>query len=120
MIRGLPIGEINLGALDDALRRKLFEMFRLKIDYDKGRNRADCTVTITPDTLPGLQKTLAATKAREFEVPCSSVLNNTKMGPTEEYASSVPIWKVPPVGFEPTHPPPEGGALSPELRGLGT
>ena len=25
--------------------------------------------------------------------------------------------KVPPVGFEPTHPPPEGGALSPELRG---
>src|SRR5215211_3470740 len=25
---------------------------------------------------------------------------------------------VPPVGFEPTLPPPEGGALSPELRGL--
>ena len=26
---------------------------------------------------------------------------------------------VPPAGFEPAHPPPEGGALSPELRGLG-
>jgi hypothetical protein len=26
----------------------------------------------------------------------------------------------PPTGFEPAHPPPEGGALSPELRGLGT
>jgi hypothetical protein len=25
---------------------------------------------------------------------------------------------VPPVGFEPTHPAPEAGALSPELRGL--
>ncbi len=25
----------------------------------------------------------------------------------------------PPVGFEPTPPPPEGGALSPELRGPG-
>jgi hypothetical protein len=25
---------------------------------------------------------------------------------------------VPPAGFEPAHPPPEGGALSPELRGL--
>src|ERR1700722_4004258 len=25
--------------------------------------------------------------------------------------------RVPPVGFEPTPPPPEGGALSPELRG---
>ena len=24
---------------------------------------------------------------------------------------------VPPTGFEPVHPPPEGGALSPELRG---
>ncbi len=28
-----------------------------------------------------------------------------------------PYVKVPPVGFEPTPPPPEGGALSPELRG---
>ena len=27
---------------------------------------------------------------------------------------------VPPAGFEPAPPPPEGGALSPELRGLGT
>ena len=26
---------------------------------------------------------------------------------------------VPPAGFEPAHPPPEGGALSPELRGRG-
>ncbi len=25
--------------------------------------------------------------------------------------------RVPPTGFEPVHPPPEGGALSPELRG---
>jgi hypothetical protein len=28
------------------------------------------------------------------------------------------FWKVPPAGFEPALPPPEGGALSPELRGL--
>ncbi len=26
---------------------------------------------------------------------------------------------VPPTGIEPVPPPPEGGALSPELRGLG-
>ena len=26
--------------------------------------------------------------------------------------------RVPPTGIEPVHPPPEGGALSPELRGL--
>ena len=30
-----------------------------------------------------------------------------------------PLLEAPPVGFEPTLPPPEGGALSPELRGLG-
>ena len=27
------------------------------------------------------------------------------------------LHRVPPTGFEPVHPPPEGGALSPELRG---
>ena len=27
------------------------------------------------------------------------------------------LGRVPPTGFEPVHPPPEGGALSPELRG---
>jgi hypothetical protein len=33
-------------------------------------------------------------------------------------ATTVPIYGVPPAGFEPAPPPPEGGALSPELRGL--
>jgi CheY-like chemotaxis protein len=32
-------------------------------------------------------------------------------------AASWPFQKVPPAGFEPAPPPPEGGALSPELRG---
>lgn len=27
------------------------------------------------------------------------------------------LYRVPPTGIEPVHPPPEGGALSPELRG---
>ena len=31
--------------------------------------------------------------------------------------ASVLYAPVPPAGFEPAHPPPEGGALSPELRG---
>ena len=34
------------------------------------------------------------------------------------YADVLRHHRVPPVGFEPTPPPPEGGALSPELRGL--
>ncbi len=28
------------------------------------------------------------------------------------------FYRAPPTGIEPVHPPPEGGALSPELRGL--
>jgi hypothetical protein len=35
-------------------------------------------------------------------------------------AQAVPMWMAPPAGFEPALPPPEGGALSPELRGLKT
>ncbi len=31
--------------------------------------------------------------------------------------SDLAVEMVPPVGFEPTHPAPEAGALSPELRG---
>jgi hypothetical protein len=34
----------------------------------------------------------------------------------ENWSSSCEV-AVPPTGFEPVHPPPEGGALSPELRG---
>src|SRR5262249_40174203 len=38
-------------------------------------------------------------------------------GPPSRWSEHV--WPdVPPAGFEPAHPPPEGGALSPELRGL--
>ncbi len=36
-----------------------------------------------------------------------------------DVGASGPFRVVPPAGFEPAHPPPEGGALSPELRGPG-
>lgn len=70
-------------------------MFRLKISYDKAKNHADCTVTITPDTLPGLQELLAATG---FEVPLASRVNNAKMDTIGENALPVPIWEAPPEG----------------------
>ena len=40
---------------------------------------------------------------------------DAKLFPLYEVSS---IARVPPTGIEPVHPPPEGGALSPELRGL--
>jgi len=50
-------------------------------------------------------------------LPCYAVINK------DEWIKISKIWvicvkSVPPTGIEPVHPPPEGGALSPELRGL--
>ena len=90
--------------MNDGLQRRLFEAFHLKIRFDKDRNRADCTMPITPGTLPKLQKLLAATTARSLDVPLSSRFSNTKMDTTEENASPVPILTVPPEGNA-TDPP---------------
>ncbi|HEY1211992.1 MAG TPA: hypothetical protein VGE93_00030, partial [Bryobacteraceae bacterium] len=91
-------------------------MFRLKINDDTVRDRAYCTATIMPDTLPGLQKLLATTATADLVAPHGSGVSNAKIDTSEEYASPVPIWTVPPIGFEPTHPPPEWIAGSRHLR----
>ena len=117
LIRALPIEQINLATLDHELRFKLFRLFRLEVRYDKLSNRADCTITLTRQALPTLQSEISAAG---FLVPPECVVHENRKGTDRNYSSSAPILTVPPVGFEPTHPPPEGGALSPELRGLGT
>jgi hypothetical protein len=60
LIRALPMGRINLTRLDHELRFKLFRLFRLEILYNKLSNRADCTITLTPQALPTLQSELSA------------------------------------------------------------
>lgn len=78
--------------LADTVACELCEAFRISIAYDRDGKRARFTAEIAADTIGHL---------------------NTVVTP------HVQICDVPPAGFEPAPPPPEGGALSPELRGLG-
>jgi hypothetical protein len=63
---------------------------------------------------------------RLFREPCSRAASggvwlHGETGRLKETAGQRPfglIGRAPPAGFEPAHPPPEGGALSPELWGL--
>jgi site-specific DNA recombinase len=94
LLGALPAVGLDLARVPAERLRPLFEAFRLRIDYDKPTNTARCRVTIAAETLPALRAAIM-----------------TADGP------AVPICSAPPAGFEPALPPPEGGALSPELRG---
>ena len=48
-------------------------------------------------------------------LPAYGVINKDEWEKISLIASD--LYRVPPTGIEPVHPPPEGGALSPELRG---
>jgi site-specific DNA recombinase len=96
LLDALPDLGPDLARLPDPRLRAIFDAFRFRIDYDSSTDTARCEVTITDDTLPAILAAVAG-----------------------EPAEDAPFCVVPPAGFEPAHPPPEGGALSPELRGLG-
>jgi hypothetical protein len=100
----LPIAGVDLDLLPDEVSRPLFEALRLEIDYDYDyeTRTAVCRITLTGDTVG------AAGRAATVAVAAL---------PKQRPARSEQVCVVPPAGFEPAHPPPEGGALSPELRG---
>lgn len=100
LLDALPEGVPSLDRLPEELLRELFDVFRLQVRYDKTTHTATCTVTLTGETVD-----IASTVSDEALQEPNGHL-------------TVPVRVVPPVGFEPTHPAPEAGALSPELRGL--
>ena len=106
----LPFGEIDVSKLPEELQRRLYDVFRLEIHYDFETRSVKVSATVFFEAL-GIARNLA-----DQAIRISSGKETT--GLVED--STGPVCSVPPVGFEPTHPPPEGGALSPELRGLGT
>ena len=53
--------------------------------------------------------------AQENNYPCYYLYKQE--GTERDFLNSGDLHRVPPTGIEPVHPPPEGGALSPELRG---
>jgi site-specific DNA recombinase len=65
-----------------------------------------------------LREPWATLLAEDFQAQMAA--NTANLGRDLDGRGSKMSALVPPAGFEPAHPPPEGGALSPELRGLGT
>ncbi len=96
-----------LGALPETLQRSLYDAFQLQLRYHRPRHEVSIRVTIRADALPSLTQ-LVKEAAGQPGVPTGNGEPN----------GHVPMFWAPPAGFEPAHPPPEGGALSPELRGL--
>jgi hypothetical protein len=95
------------GAEVAKLLRGLFDAFQLYVRYDHGARHATEQATLTDDTADRVATRWPGSR-QQVRVPNQFV-------PWQ----FVPRQFVPPAGFEPAHPPPEGGALSPELRGPG-
>jgi DNA invertase Pin-like site-specific DNA recombinase len=100
LLDGLPLLSLDLSRLPEARVRAIFEAFRLQMYYDRRNRTVRCRVTLTGDTVAAAADSVA------------------KGEQTAALTCGVPICFVPPAGFEPAHLPPEGSALSPELRGL--
>ncbi len=114
LIDALPITRVEVDQLPEELARELFEALRLEIHYSKTDNRARCRITLAGTTIAAAQAAAERTAWASHSAPAESD------PPGEpDNAGSGPILVVPPAGFEPAPPPPEGGALSPELRGPG-
>jgi hypothetical protein len=107
LINALPITEIQIDQLPEALARSLFEALRLEIYYNKHTNTATCRITLTGQTI---------TTARHATHNATVIPLHSKQDPDQNKhqnndQSGVasddhpgPILVVPPAGFEPaTH-----------------
>ena len=97
-------------------------------DLQALRHRVEHTITHgVPDAQKGLLQALVADIQVEsrnavrpyFRVQLTGQHPAGLAEPTSDAMVRPPSGSVPPAGFEPAPPPPEGGALSPELRGPG-
>ncbi|RBM14125.1 hypothetical protein DEH69_18875 [Streptomyces sp. PT12] len=57
LIDALPVGACEVAALPDAMRRRVFEAFRLQIRYDKVTTTAHCRVILCADTIAATAQT---------------------------------------------------------------
>ena len=95
LLDALPIGEIDVKTMPDAVRRHLFDSFRLHTDYDPATHGVRIRITIIGETFDSLPTHLV----RPF---ASDVLRN-RDEPGEK-APSAPFLVVPRTGFEPVKP----------------
>src|SRR5262245_25694076 len=89
LLAAMPLLPTDLAGLPQPELRALFDGLQLQCAYDPERHVATVSVTL--------------------------VGNAGRAAPDQDRAH---IWLAPSAGFEPAHPAPEAGALSPELRGL--
>jgi site-specific DNA recombinase len=116
----LPVTSVDLAQMPDEVSRRLFEALRLELLYDHDQNQVKCRITLTGDTIATVRRTAEGivvpfrrrNLTRTLEAPDEQNPEDSKT--TSDLAT---FCVVPPVGFEPTHPAPEAGALSPELWG---
>ncbi|XVQ11438.1 hypothetical protein ACQP1W_02330 [Spirillospora sp. CA-255316] len=60
---------INLEQVPGPVLRRLFDVFRLKMQYDRATRRVDCEITITPEIVDTLRE--AAIAAMVADAPAS-------------------------------------------------
>ncbi|HZN74158.1 MAG TPA: recombinase family protein, partial [Micromonosporaceae bacterium] len=139
LVARLPQVNLDVLELPGELQRQLFDAFQLEIRYDRHRQHVTIKVAIhagmidaisrTATTLAGQTVTpprprqpseTATTDRADAPAPAQqpiSMFDVPPAGPVEQgNQRPISMFDVPPAGFEPALPPPEGGALSPELR----
>jgi site-specific DNA recombinase len=111
------VARIEADQIPGELARALFEALRLEIRYNRDTNR----VTLTGPTITTAGRTAHDAAVISLDA-ARQRCQQRQLENTDQYRhplgdDTVSILVVPPAGFEPALPPPEGGALSPELRG---
>jgi site-specific DNA recombinase len=94
LLEELPLLDIDLLNVPDDILRRLFEAFRLVIRYDRPEHHAVVQATIADGTADHLDSTVVPLVHRQYHEP-----------EAPEPRPMVPIWVVPPTGFEPVLPP---------------
>jgi CheY-like chemotaxis protein len=89
--------------MPDENRRQLFEALRWTSAKTSFPRIAACQITLAGETIDAVART-----SRE-------IMPSPPQPPSQTETGMICV--APPAGFEPAHPPPEGGALSPELWG---
>ncbi|PKV82556.1 recombinase family protein [Nocardia fluminea] len=100
LLDALPTGTIDIQDLPEELARSLFESLRLEIRYNKAHHRATYRITLVGQSLAATSNAVRGT------LTARSTRAHRPAGQTEparqlQRAGSVPIFSVPPAGFEP-------------------
>ena len=114
LVDELPKINFALVSVPEDQQRRLFDAFQLELRYNRTRHELAIRATVRGDMIEELRTVihLAIGSAGKSTFP------GNRPEPGQPRAVPFPMFMVPPAGFEPAPPPPEGGALSPELRGL--